>query len=165
MNPNPNRSLMLQAYDGTEIPNSIDPDPSPKLVEMTRFSQRRGGLILTGASVLGPPTGRYNCHGLVFASRRTNVPPASLLDAIEIDALLTKDQYERVHVPKVGDVAIYRAESSEIEHSGFVNRIETVGSTSKVFVWSKWGALEEYEHPELVCPYSDCNIEYWRLKR
>jgi hypothetical protein len=156
---------MLQAYDGTNIPNSIDPDPSPQLVEMARFSQRRGGLILAGSSVLGPPTGRYNCHGLVFASRRTNVPPASLLNAIAIDDLLAKDEYERVPAPQVGDIVIYRSDSHEVEHSGFVSRIETIGSTSKLFVCSKWGALEEYEHLEHGCPYSDCSIEYWRLKQ
>jgi hypothetical protein len=31
-----------------------------------------------------------------------------------------------------------------------------------VSVWSKWGALGEYEHHERRCPYKDCQPEYWR---
>ena len=133
---------------------------------MQTQSLRRGTLILAGARPLGPPTGRYNCHGLVFASRRTNVPAAGVFDEGVIEALLTRDEYERIpSSPQVGDIIVYRSDSGEIEHTGFVNRTEDIGSVRKVFVWSKWGALEEYEHLEKICPYGNYTIEYWRLKR
>ena len=121
--------------------------------------------MLTGLSVQGPATGRYNCHGLVFASRRTNIPPCGFTDAVSIDDILRRDIYQKVRVPQLGDIAIYRNDAGEVDHSGIVCRTENIGSTGKVFVWSKWGALEEYEHPELGCPYADCKLEYWRLKQ
>ena len=74
MNPRPGRSILLQAYDGSPIANSIDADPTDQLVELAK-QESRVRLILASVRPLGPPTGRYNCHGLVFASRRTNIPP------------------------------------------------------------------------------------------
>jgi hypothetical protein len=46
------------------------------------------------ADRLQPPTGHYNCHGLVFAARRANIPAAG--DDIDIAQLLRADGYERV---------------------------------------------------------------------
>jgi hypothetical protein len=165
MNPDPGRTIPAATYDGQNIPNSIDLDLGPSMVEFQRRSLRRGNLVLTGLSTLGPPTGRYNCHGLVFGSRRTNIPPCGMRDDVEIDALLSRDEYERISgLPRLGDIAIYRAPSGEIQHSGFVSRVEQLGEPN-IFVWSKWGALEEFEHKVLCCPYADCAIEYWRLKQ
>jgi hypothetical protein len=164
MNPSPGRSIVVQTYDGQDVPNSIDLDPSPQVVEFTKFSQRRGNLVLAGARLVGPPTGRYNCHGLVFANRRSNIPPADLSRSVSIDELLARDHYQKVAKPQLGDVVIYRTRSGSVEHTGIVSRIETVGDTEKEFVWSKWGALEECEHLALACPYADCDLEYWRLK-
>src|SRR5882724_1860093 len=140
MNPRPGRSITVQTYDGTSIPNSIDLDPTPEALEAARFSQRRSSLVLTGLSVQGPATGRYNCHGLVFASRRTNIPPCGFTDAVSIDDILRRDIYQKVRVPQLGDIAIYRNDAGEVDHSGIVCRTENIGSTGKVFVWSKWGA-------------------------
>jgi len=161
MNHERNRSLLLQAYDGTDIPNSIDPDPSPKYIDAAMPDR----LLLASVQILQPPTGRYNCHGLVFASRRTNIPPAGLPDAVDIDSLLRSDGYEpTAPPPKIGDIVVYRGPAGEIEHTGFVVHIETIGRVSKAFVWSKWGALMEVQHREDLSPYEDCKIEYWRLK-
>jgi hypothetical protein len=135
------------------------------MLEFARLSQRRSGMILGGLPVLAPPTGRYNCHGMVFASRRTNIPPTGLPNAVDIDEILTRDQYEKISGPaQPSDIVVYRAASGEIEHTGFVSRIDTLGSTLRIHIWSKWGALEEYEHPEAACPYDECKVEYWRLK-
>src|SRR2546425_1128751 len=95
MNPSPGRHIPCATYDGKDIPNSIDADPGQSAIELSRRSLKRGNLVLSGLVKLGPPTGRYNCHGLVFANRRTNIPPAGfLVDAVDIDDLLTRDQYE-----------------------------------------------------------------------
>lgn len=163
MNPNPGRPIIVQTYDGWDVLNAIDADPTPGLVQLAK----RGDPHVRYLKPLGPPTGRYNCHGLVFASRRTNIPPAQAPDAVQIDEILRRDQYERIQAsPQVGDVVVYRYQNGEIEHTALISRIEQIGAESVVFVWGKWGALEEYEHHEKVCTYADdCRIEYWRLKQ
>ena len=154
------RSLALQAYDGWDIPNSIDLGASDTYREHAMRAHR---LSLAAATILGQPTGRYNCHGLVFASRRTNIPPPAM--DVDIAELLHHDGYIQIPLlqPQIGDIAVYRGEN-EIEHTGFVSRIETLGVTPIVFVWSKWGDLHECEHQVNSCPYSDCQVEYWRLQ-
>ena len=158
MNPHPNRELNLQAYDGTMIPNHIDPDPTQNAVQFSIQAMRKR---LIFDEPLGPPTGRYNCHGLVFASRRTNIRPGSG----QIEAILKADQFELVESPQVGDVILYRYPNGSIEHSGIVTRIESVGRESVAFVWSKWGALGEYHTRQTTQPYDELIPEYWRLKR
>lgn len=127
---------------------------------MAERSQR--SLVLASATRLAPPTGRYNCHGLVFASRRAHIPPVET--DVDIDEVLTRDGYRRVRegAPRVGDIVAYRLDD-EIEHTGFVSRVEPLGDTPVVFVWSAWGGLGEFEHRVGVCPYRG-TPEYWRLR-
>ncbi len=160
-NPKPDRELKLEAYNGRHIPNYIDIEPSDNSVALARNSFQR--LLLSATTPLGPPTGRYNCHGLVFGSRRTNIPPAGMPE--EISSILDADQFERVQSPQVGDIVIYRNEKMAAEHSGFVSRIDSIGIEKVIFVWSMWGGLGEFEHRERATPYDDCTLEYWRLKR
>lgn len=161
MNPRPNRELRLDDYDGSLIPNRIDPDPSPELV--LRMKRQLGRLEL-GVSELGAPTGRYNCHGLVFASRRTNIDSPGL--PVDIYELLLRDRYRRIPgTPQPGDVAIYRYSDGRIEHSGLVLRLQAVGAEHVPFIWSKWGGLGEYEHHWHAKPYHEHSVEYWRLEQ
>jgi len=162
MNPDPDRELFVQTYSGGSIPNHIDPDPSPSLVELAR----KGVSSLLQASVknLGPPTGRYNCHGLVFASRRTNIPPVGMDDVLDIDNILGEDQYDPVSLSQVGDIVVYRRSTGEVDHTGFVSRVDSLGSQPIVWVWSMWGGLGEFEHRVEHSPYNDCTPEFWRLR-
>jgi hypothetical protein len=161
VNPNPGRSLDLQAYDGWPVPNSIDADPSPGAVWLAR---RGMDAFYKPIAILGPPTGRYNCHGLVFASRRTNIPPAGLPNACPIIDLLLRDLYHRaVGAPQTGDIAVYRDDTGEIIHTGFIVRVESIGSQDMPIVLSKWGCLEECEHRLAAFPHGKCRNEFWRL--
>jgi hypothetical protein len=161
VNPNPGRSLALAAYDGGAIPNSIDADPSPGTIWLANKGRSPTSAQTTR---LLPPTGRYNCHGLVFAARRTNIPPAGMPSAVDLDALLRRDRYALVPAePHVGDVVVYRYRDGTVAHTGIVCRIEVLGRTQTVFVLSKWGALEECEHPVTDCPEDDCTPSFYRL--
>lgn len=162
MNPQPGRTLLLQTYDGWDVPNSIDAELSTE----AEWYYRRGNRIGNQAQELAPPTGRYNCHGLVFASRRTNIPPAGGPDSVTADDLLNRDEYEQIHgPPQPGDVVVYRDhQNQEATHSGLVSRIDRIGSAPVINVISKWGAGPEYEHHQQSCPYVEGRIEYWRLK-
>jgi hypothetical protein len=121
-------------------------------------------MLIAASTELGPPSGRYNCHGLVFGSRRVNIDSPTL--PVDIDALLRRDGYVRVPSPSVGDVVAYRG-ASGIEHTGVVSGVAPLGSggaQAVIMVWSMWGGLGEFEHRETVMPYQDCAIEYWRLR-
>lgn len=149
----------VYARDGWRIPAGVSSEPSPNAVSL---AGEANSVVLASASRLSPPTGRYNCHGLVFASRRAHIPPVET--DVDVDELLARDGYQRVRGsgPQVGDVVAYRLED-EIEHTGFVSRVEHVGTTPVVFVWSAWGGLGEFEHRVQVSPYKG-TPEYWRLK-
>lgn len=166
MNSSPNRQLAVELYNGTQLSNWIDADPSPEAVAQARFSLVRSGFLSGPSVTLTPPTGRFNCHGLTFASRRTCVPRVG--DPVTVDAWLAQDEYVRVRSPQVGDIVLYRGHRApgtdppEVEHSAIVTVVSDLGS---VRVRSKWGVLEEVEHLVHDGPYGDLVIEYWRLRR
>ncbi len=164
MNITSNRSLELQSYNGTNISNYIDADPSPGVIAFNRQHNPYLNPNSSSAVELSPATGRYNCHGLVFASRRTNIDSPG--QPVNIDDLLNWDFYKRIETsPQLGDIIVYRdRKTMEIDHTGFISRVEKIGNTPIIFVWSKWGALGEFEHKVKHCIYfNDCKIEYWRL--
>lgn len=94
-------------------------------------------LSVAAADRAATPTGRYNCHGLVFAARRANIPAAR--DDVDIAQLLRADGYERViGLPRPGDVAAYVDTRGDIEHTGFVSAVDKqFESAPIVHVWSE----------------------------
>lgn len=148
------------ARDGSQILAGTSGEPSSNAVALAREAFR---LTIAGATELRPPTGRYNCHGLVFAARRAHIPPVGV--DVDVTDLLRRDGYALLgsdQPPQVGDVVAYRLDQ-EIEHTGFVSRVESLGQAPIVFVWSAWGGLGEFEHRVHVSPYKG-SPEYWRLK-
>jgi hypothetical protein len=112
---------------------------------------------------IGPPTGRFNCHGLVFGARRTTINGVFPQD---VDDLLRRDKFTQIdeRSSQVGDVVVYRSMGGQIDHTGFVVQVDAVGRQPVHWVWSKWGSLGEYRHRVRNCPYAkDCMVEYWRL--
>jgi len=153
----PHEAFRVYARDGSRILADVGPEPSARAVALAWQN-----IGLTGTNPLRPATGRYNCHGLVFASRRANIPPVGA--DIDIHELLGRDGYENLgeEPPHVGDIVAYRLDG-EIEHTGFVSRVEKVGAVPVVYVWSAWGGLGEFEHKVKDCPYTG-KPEYWRHK-
>jgi hypothetical protein len=154
------RPFSVFARDGSPILADVGPDPAPESIALARGTYR---LVLAGAVELRPATGRYNCHGLVFASRRANIPPVGV--DVDLEDLLERDGFRPLRSdesPQVGDIVAYRLED-EVEHTGFVSRVERIGGTAVVFVWSAWGGLGEFEHKVGLSPYRG-KAEYWRLR-
>lgn len=150
----------VHARDGTPIPAGVGSDPAPSAVSLAREAHR---FVISAASQLRPPCGRYNCHGLVFASRRAHIPPAGA--DVDLDDVLHRDGYRQLRphqAPQVGDIVAYRC-NGEIEHTGYVSRIDSVGTVPVIFVWSAWGSLGEFEHRVQSSPYRG-DPEYWRLQ-
>ena len=164
MNPQPGRSIELQTYLKNPISNSIDVDSTAAAVNLAR--QPFLGLINGhGVRQVGQATGRYNCHGLTFATRRTNIPAAGYEGMGLIDRILADDQY--VLVPEAntheGDLVIWR-NGKDVDHTGIIVLIDQAALLRTVFVWSMWGGLGEFVHRVPLTPYRDCAIEYWGLR-
>lgn len=109
----------------------------------------------------------YNCHGLTFGSRRTQVTH-------QITPILDDDGFEKVTEKdaRTGDIVVYLSDRGEVSHSGFVvgrKEIEII-TGSKItlpIVWSKWGKGYEMVHPVGHCPYVEYGgtVTYYRLQR
>lgn len=164
MNPVPNRTLKLASYEEIDIDNRIWPDPAPNYVARSR---REHPLIWAAAKSVAPATGRYNCHGLVFAARRTSIDSTDPERPLDIEALLRQDRYRRVVVPQEGDVVVYRDLSDgQIEHTGLVIEVARPSgeaSSSMVKVLSAWGHAGTFTHALSSVPYNGAP-EYWGLR-
>jgi hypothetical protein len=102
----------------------------------------------------------YNCHGLSFAARRTNIDRAS-----DIRKIISDDRYFRVDSKDVlpGDIVLYvDTESGDIPHSGVVVQVAK-DLVSPIFVVSKWGKFKEAVHNVTNSPYLNCVHEYYRV--
>jgi len=89
----------------------------------------------------------YNCHGLIFASRRTRIERSSCIKTI-----LGDDGYYEVPMKDVlpGDIVIYYSDEGEPNHSGVV--VEYQNPLVVPIVYSKWGNAGEFVHPLRECP-------------
>jgi hypothetical protein len=86
-----------------------------------------------------PPTGVYNCAGLVWANRRT-----AIQDAAAWQLILSDDGYRRVNLQQVevGDIGIYSLVGlNRLTHVGLVVRIDQLQQGGAKIPWllSKFG--------------------------
>jgi hypothetical protein len=99
------------------------------------------------------PTVCYNCHGLVFATRRGWLNDADQVLANEGSSYLELSDFDSVHS---GDIICYYKNSS-ITHTGIVVDLRDLSlvqlSGTPVRVLSKWGAGGEYVHDHDKSPY------------
>jgi hypothetical protein len=63
--------------------------------------------------------------------------------AVDIDALLRRDQYEQVvFPPQVGDIVVYRM-GTEIMHTGFVSSVRRLSDQSAALIIFVYGVCGE----------------------
>lgn len=104
----------------------------------------------------------YNCHGLVFASRRTKIAAPS-----EIRLILDDDKYDEISLNEVkpGDIVIYyNNKTGDLNHSGIIVAYNSSTDVTPM-ICSKWGRGPEYVHalfdvPEFYGP----DFKYFRCK-
>ncbi len=108
------------------------------------------------------PSPQYNCHGMSFASRRTNIDKST-----EIRKILLDDGYEKISQKQTleGDLALYvTSENGDIAHSATITNVEHADNNiSRIIVVSKWGKFREVIHNLNDSPYQNCTIEFYRL--
>jgi hypothetical protein len=106
---------------------------------------------------------RYNCHGMTFASRRTNIDETD-----EVWKIITDDGYTEIPMESAlpGDIVLYFGEGGDIDHSAVVAeaaRYEHGGLKRHPLVFGKWGRYREVVHLANVGPYySHANAKYYR---
>ena len=108
-----------------------------------------------------PPNPIYNCHGLIFASRRTGITNNNALQTI-----LHDDGYQEITPADVlpGDIILYYYEDGDVEHSGVV--ISKPDSQLRIpWVLSKWGRFKEVVHYANDCPYDFSYFRYYRVTK
>jgi hypothetical protein len=160
-------TIELRTRAGNEIPNT-------QVWELSRFDWHLLGESLNrfkNVERVSEACPVYNCHGLTFGSRRTQVSPP-------IRSILDDDGFDKITSEKEvrpGDIVIYSNARGEVEHSGFIvwrkrERLIADSDTESVIpmVWSKWGKGYEVIHAVGECPYLDQEgdtVAYYRLKR
>ncbi len=139
--PTDRRSINLATRANNWIANIRRSEHSPFQLKNIRDLNSR---IFPNA-ILKSQSNRYNCYGLVFASRRTNI-----LDGTEVDKILADDGYTLVTEEKdlcEGDIAIYRRNSS-ITHSAIIVKIvkDFKKSEFNIVALSQLGTGYECQH-------------------
>ena len=151
-----NTSITLQTRMGNEIPNIQSHEISA--LERNQFPYYEKGHPYVKFRT--PPSPIYNCHGLVFASKRTSIF-SDILQTILKDDCYTEIKQEEV-LP--GDIILYYTEDGDIEHSGIVIS-EPDANLNIPQVVSKWGRYKEVVHSANDCPYSFADVRYYRVTK
>ena len=103
----------------------------------------------------------YNCMGMVFASRRTDIDPNHLR------MILADDGYHQLTHKKDlqrGDIVVYEDHNKTVSHVGIVADIRPNFSDASrvVTVLSQWGGDGEYFHLVEAVPFQlGQPSEYW----
>jgi hypothetical protein len=156
--------LPLATLDGWPIPNERSTEDSPDRLQeaVDIWSKARPRAKLRSLS------SQYDCVGLVFASRRTCIDSAYLIE------ILRRDSYRKLNSEKdveVGDVVVYwnREVSRTVPtHVGIVVSMDPDLSNAKlrIRVLSQWGYDGEYLHEVLDVPEAfGSEVEYWSERR
>jgi hypothetical protein len=154
-------AIGLQTRLKSDIENAIDRDePTPGIMaEMESYKRKH----FSATHRPGGPSTIYNCHGLTFASRRTQIWKPS-----EIQKILKEDDYQEisVHQTMAGDVVVYFDERNDAVHSGVVvESTPMLGNLRIIKVLSKWGAAHEAIHAPADCPYRPATLKYYRIEK
>lgn len=154
------RSIELQTAERRDVPNYQASGLSyHEQQQHTRLDGRYGGRVRERA----PSTAVYNCHGLVFAARRTAVH-----EAAAIYNILADDRYAVIQPPDVlaGDLMLYFSpDTGDIEHSAVVIVPPSDAPLGIPRVLSKWGRYKELLHWANDCPYDFSQGKYYRVVR
>lgn len=150
--------LALETAEKNKIPNAQSKELSTQdLLQVTDIEKKWGDKIIPRSG----PTPIYNCHGLVFASRRTGI-----FDNSSIRQILEDDRYHEIQKEDTlpGDIVIY-FNKGDIEHSGIIITVPSENLLKIPLVYSKWGKYSEVIHLQNQCPYNLSEIKYYRVDR
>ena len=153
-------SLSLQTRAGRDIANDCTPTSSCTTQNQYRLFDRKFPDIEKRTAELP----FYNCHGLVFASRRTWITESQTLSQI-----IHEDGYvEITNLDEVqaGDILVYYDEKGDYTHSAIVVTRPTAERLRVPTVLSKWASYCEVIHHANYGPYREefANAKYYRIR-
>lgn len=142
-------SIQLMTRTRWAIPNEQRRRRAPAAMQAARTMQL--AFVESGRAELRALDSSYNCVGLVFANRRTEV------DVKHVERILIEDEYVLRQSPdhgRVGDVAVYRDVERNICHVGMVAEAhpDFLGGPTKLRILSQWGRDGEYLHDADAVP-------------
>jgi len=142
---------------GTQIIGFINDDINPQIFNYVRKLERDYPKAIPRSDI----SSNYNCHGLIFSSRRCFIDNISYIPTI-----LKEDQYQKIDDIKEvrpGDIIIY-SDNTGIVHSGIVITKPDRNNLFNPDIISKWSNFKEYIHPANHCPYSlNSERQYFRI--
>jgi len=152
------QALGLQTRLANDIQNEFNPNDPHERDEAV--CKRLSQLFPRAVARTSRPSYGYNCHGLTFAARRTQVYSSS-----DVQHILREDGYEPIEMRQAlpGDIIIYQSQDSrEYEHSGIVIERASSGMIGPKVV-SKWGPSQEFIHYYADCPYMPADVTFHRM--
>ncbi len=149
-------AITVETRLGTDIPNHQPLEFSEQDRSMCRQFDHKFPDAISRTN----PISVYNCHGLVFASRRTWICEGS-----SVMTILEDDGYEEIPETEAlpGDVIVYFDEDGDPDHSG-VLLDWSKGKPRIPLVLSKWGKFREVIHWGNYGPYPQLSqARYYRV--
>jgi len=154
---NDKRSIGLATRKGNYIENARKEERAPDAMRSAyeMFKKQHSSIEARSLSA------SYNCMGMVFASRRTNIDVERAIKLI-----LKDDEYVQVveikNVQK-GDIVVYYKDERPTHVGVVVNIEKIVGNASwDITILSQWGNDGEYFHNVSDVPVLyGTKIEYW----
>ena len=142
--------IELATRKGWPIPNVRRQEAPPERFEVAKVEHTRDH----PDARLRSSTAVYNCLGLVFASRRTWVPPNDTSSDLTrvLKRILDDDGYRPLPGPEqseIGDVVAYgKRGEPDLSHVGIIvdKTLDASTGSFKIKVMSKWGHDGEYLH-------------------
>ncbi|MDO8433370.1 MAG: hypothetical protein Q7S58_13280 [Candidatus Binatus sp.] len=157
-------ALKLETRRKRHIPNSLREEMAPEQLKAVIALDRS---LCPGAE-LRSITAKYNCMGMAFASRRTNI------DIRDIDLIFQDDEYARLNSEadaEVGDIVVYHGPNDKRSHVGVIvelkqGLVDRGGRHRLLKVLSKWGGHGEYAHMlDQIPPDYGRPAEFWTDRR
>ncbi|MFO0864011.1 MAG: hypothetical protein U0744_05050 [Gemmataceae bacterium] len=96
-----------------------------------------------------------NCHGFTFSDGQYWIPGE------EVPKILSDNGYIEIHLPRAGDVAVYRNSAEEVVHTGIVHS----ANSDLTLVESKWGRMGRFIHPHNRHCYLETKCAFYRSRR
>jgi hypothetical protein len=151
--PPPGEGIAFQAFTdrGRPVPLISYPyrHPGPDLAPAEQKWLAQSGLSRLLIPT-GPPDHSYVCHDWIFTGGHYSILGSP------IEEILKDNGYEKVELPRMGDLAVYRDRNARaIMHTGIVTALDR-----GVLVESKWAWMGRYVHPAHVYgqPYAVCSF-------